>query len=77
MADDATMYRARAATEMANAKGATLANVRDRCERAARAWETMAERAERVAVQRHEREAATAAQRDAAAAATAPLTAAG
>lgn len=65
MADDATVYRARAASEFANARDAKLDNVRDRCERAARAWETMADRAERVATQRHEREAATAAQRDA------------
>lgn len=66
MADDATMFRARAAAEFANAEGASLSNVRDRCERAARAWETMADRAERVAVQRNEREAATAAAREAA-----------
>ncbi|WBH17461.1 hypothetical protein [Sphingomonas radiodurans] len=65
MADDATMYRARAAAETANANGATLDNVRERSERAAKAWETMADRAERVATQRHEREAATAAVRDA------------
>lgn len=63
MADDAAVYRARAALEMANAEGATLSNVRERCERAARAWDTMADRAERVAVQRSEREAATAANR--------------
>jgi hypothetical protein len=63
MADDATVFRARAATEMANAQGATLDNVRERCERAAKAWDTMADRAERVAVQRGEREAATAASR--------------
>lgn len=63
MADDAAMYRNRAAAEMANAEGAQLDNVRERCERAAKAWSTMADRAERVAVQRHEREAATAATR--------------
>lgn len=63
MADDATMYRARAENELANARDAKLDNVRERCERAAKAWEIMAERAERVATQRHEREAATAAQR--------------
>jgi hypothetical protein len=64
MADDATVFRARAATEMANAESATLHNVKDRCERAAKAWDTMADRAERVATQRHEREAATAATRE-------------
>ena len=64
MADDATVFRARAAAEFANADGAKLDNVRDRCERAAKAWETMADRAERVATQRHEREAATAAVRE-------------
>lgn len=65
MADDAVTYRARAAAETANANAATLDNVRERCERAARAWGVMADRAERVSTQRMEREAATAAQRSA------------
>ncbi|MDF2495663.1 hypothetical protein [Sphingomonas sp.] len=65
MADDAVTYRARAAVETANAQGATLDNVRERSERAARAWDAMADRAERVSTQRLQREAATAAQRSA------------
>ncbi len=60
MADDALTYRARATTERANAAASSLANVRDRCERAALAWDHMADRAERVKTQRHEREAITA-----------------
>lgn len=40
-------YAARAAEALADADKATLANVRDRCLRAAAAWETMAARAHR------------------------------
>ncbi len=60
MADDASTYRARAVTERANAAASSLENVRDRCKRAAAAWDQMADRAERVTTQRHEREAVTA-----------------
>lgn len=62
MADDVTLFRARAAAENANAEAATLSNVRERSERAAKAWTEMADRAERVTTQRQEREAQTAAR---------------
>lgn len=58
MADDITLYRARAEAEMANAKAATLDNVRERCERAAQAWTEMADRAELTLIQRHTNDAA-------------------
>ncbi|WP_085810884.1 hypothetical protein [Sphingomonas sp. TZW2008] len=60
MADDVSTYRARATSERANAAASSLANVRDRCERSAIAWDLMADRAERVTTQRLEREAITA-----------------
>ncbi len=41
-------YRAQATKAAADAAAATLENVRDRCLRAAAAWENMAERIERV-----------------------------
>lgn len=63
MADDVTTYRARAETERANAAVSTLTNVRERCTRAAAAWDQMADRAQRVTTQRQEREATTAALR--------------
>lgn len=66
MADDATLFRSRAAAEHAAADSATLANVRDRCERSAKAWTDMADRAERVTTQRLEREAQSASTRIAA-----------
>lgn len=56
MSDDATLFRSRAVSEQANADAATLANVRDRCTRSAKAWADMADRAERVTTQRRERE---------------------
>ena len=62
MADDPTLFRARAAAEQANADAAQLDNVRDRCTRAANAWTEMADRAERTLAQRIQREAATAAK---------------
>lgn len=62
MADDVTLFRTRAAAEQANADAATLANVRERSERAAKAWTEMADRAERVTTQRHAREAESAAR---------------
>lgn len=68
MADDVTLFRTRAAAEQANADVATLANVRERCERAAKAWTEMADRAERVTTQRHAREAESAARMSLAAA---------
>ena len=61
MADNPQFYRARAAEQHSAADEATLDNVRDRCTRAAKAWETMADRAERTETMRHEREARTAA----------------
>ncbi|GAA0727150.1 hypothetical protein [Sphingomonas japonica] len=60
MADNPEFYRARAAAELEAAAAATLDNVRDRCERAGRAWEQMADRAERTQKLREAREAATA-----------------
>lgn len=63
MADDVTLFRTRAAAEQANADSATLSNVRERSERAAKAWTEMADRAERVSTQRHERESQAAAAR--------------
>ncbi|HEX4693225.1 hypothetical protein [Sphingomonas sp.] len=61
MADTPELYRNRAAMERANADASSLDNVRDRCERAARAWEDMASRLERTAALRIERENASAA----------------
>jgi hypothetical protein len=45
-------YRTQAAKSAAEAATATLQNVRDRCLRAAAAWETMAERIERTETMR-------------------------
>ena len=57
-------YAARAAEARADAEAATLDNVRDRCLRAANAWEAMAARAHRGDVLRAkqvaDKEAATA-----------------
>lgn len=61
MADSPELYRNRAAIERANAAASSLDNVRDRCERAARAWEEMASRLERTSALRVEREGAAAA----------------
>ena len=61
MADTPELYRNRAAMERANAAASSLDNVRDRCERAARAWEEMASRLERTSALRSEREDAAAA----------------
>ncbi len=60
MADTPELYRNRADAEWANAAAASLDNVRDRCERAARAWEKMADRLERTSALRSERDRATA-----------------
>ena len=62
MADDPTLYRARAAAEQANADAASLDNVRQRSQRAAKAWTEMADRAESTLAMRVQREAATAAR---------------
>ncbi|WP_448501073.1 hypothetical protein [Sphingomonas sp.] len=64
IADNAQFYRQRATTEQANADAAILDNVRDRCDRAAKAWAAMADRAERTQTQRAAREAATDAARE-------------
>lgn len=44
---EASFFRRQAGLQREQAAGADLANVRDRCERAALAWEAMAERAEK------------------------------
>ena len=54
--DTPQISRARAAAERANGDASTLANVKERCERAARAWEEIADRQERTAAARLERE---------------------
>ncbi len=59
MNDSPTFFRSRADAERAAADAATLDNVRDRCDRAAQAWEAMATRAERTQTLRLTREAAT------------------
>lgn len=61
MAETSEIYRNRAAIERANAAAAALDNVRDRCERAAHAWEVMADRLDRTTALRTEREDAAAA----------------
>ena len=67
-------YRARADEALLAAQETPLANVRDRCLRAAAAWEDMAQRAARM--DRHrELEASRRAMRDEAAALIAPSTA--
>ena len=58
MTDNALFFRKQADAERSNAAEATLANVRERCERAARSWDAMASRAERTDTMRREREAA-------------------
>lgn len=58
MSDNPDFYRARADEERAAAGAATLDNVRERCDRAARAWAAMADRAEQTRTQRLTREAA-------------------
>ena len=63
MADNAQFYRMRAEVEQLNADAAILDNVRERCDRAAKAWTAMADRVERTQNQRAAREAATDAAR--------------
>ncbi len=55
---EATLFRARADAERANADAAVLDNVRERSERAASAWSAMADRAEQTLAARERREAA-------------------
>jgi hypothetical protein len=55
-------YRDQAVRSHAEADSATLDNVRDRCVRAAMAWEEMAERTSRTDAMKAEREAVTAAR---------------
>ena len=64
MADEANFYRVRAEAEQANADAALLDNVRERCTRAAQAWDAMATRAERAQVMRDKRKAGPAAALD-------------
>ena len=57
-------YRSRAAEARADAEAATLENVRQRCLRAAAAWEDMADRAartDRMRARQHAEKAAAAA----------------
>lgn len=61
MAETSEIYRSRAALERANAEAAALDNVRERCERAAHAWDVMADRLDRTTALRTEREDAAAA----------------
>lgn len=61
MSSQLDFYRARASEARADADAATLDNVRDRCLRAAAAWEAMAARAERSDAHRAQAEAAKAA----------------
>lgn len=57
MSSQLDFYRARAAEARADAEAATLANVRDRCLRAAAAWDAMAARAYRGDTMRARQEA--------------------
>jgi hypothetical protein len=65
MSNQHDFYIARATEARADAERATLDNVRDRCLRAAAAWDAMAARAHRTETMRAKQEAAKAAQRDA------------
>lgn len=57
MSTSMDFYTARAAEARADADAAELANVRDRCLRAAAAWDVMASRAARTDRMREEAEA--------------------
>jgi hypothetical protein len=59
MADEVSLYRARADAERVAASAEPLQNIRDRCERSAKAWTAMADRAEYVSQERRKREAAS------------------
>lgn len=69
MSQQHDFFIARAAEARREAGSATLANVKDRCLRAAAAWDNMAARAERTERQRVEAEAARLARAEEAAAA--------
>ena len=62
MSAQADFYSVRAAEARADAQSATLDNVRERCLRAATAWEAMAARAHRSDVMRERQMAEKAAQ---------------
>jgi DNA-binding transcriptional regulator YdaS (Cro superfamily) len=68
MSSQLDFYLARAAEARADAEAATLANVRDRCLRAAAAWDAMAARAHRGDTMRARQEADKRALAEAAAA---------
>ena len=57
MSSQLDFYLARAAEARADAEASTLANVRDRCLRAAAAWDAMAARAHRGDAMRARQEA--------------------
>ena len=57
MSSQLEFYRARAAEARADAEAATLFNVRERCLRAAAAWDAMAARAHRGDTMRARQEA--------------------
>jgi hypothetical protein len=61
MSSQFEFYRARALEARADAEAATLDNVKERCLRAASAWDAMAARAERSDTHRAKAEAAKAA----------------
>ena len=63
---NADFFRARADAERRAADAAPLANVRDRCLRAAAAWDVMAARAARITWHREEEAARRAMHKDAA-----------
>jgi hypothetical protein len=60
---ESEQFAAHAARFRAEAEEATLDNVRDRCLRAAAAWDLRAESSRRTTAAREQREAATAAAR--------------
>ncbi len=62
MSTNADFYRTRAAEARRDAAASALANVRDRCLRAAEAWDVMADRAIRTDRLRAEQDARKAAQ---------------
>ena len=57
MSAQSDFYRARAVDARADAESAVLDNVRERCIRAAEAWETMADRAARTSKLRDRQDA--------------------
>jgi hypothetical protein len=57
MSAQSEFYRARAIDARADADAASLDNVKERCLRAAAAWETMADRADRTSKMRDRQEA--------------------